>query len=206
MTWNDITLKKYYQIQEILSVPDEYTTLNIINCLYDTDIETLPIYKIKEYDISFLNKEFEKPEIQQTYILNGTEYKSNFDLSRISVAQFIDYQNYIKEKPIKFEDVLSVFFIPTSAKEYNTDYDINKVKEDLLELPIPVASSLGFFLTKQLEMFRILFHCYFTAQIQEMKMPKQQKKAILDSMEKMEFLNSELFRICSNTAKLQTKN
>ena len=201
MNWNDITLKKYYQIQQLLETPDEYTVINIINCVYDTDIETLPITKLKEYDISFLNNEFEKPEIQKTYTLNGTEYKSNFDLSRISVAQFIDYQNYTKEKPIKFEDVLSVFFLPTSAKEYNTDYDINKVKEDLLELPIPVASSLGFFLTKQLEMFRILFHCYFTVQIQEMKIPKHQKKAILDNLDKMESLNSELFHICLNTAK-----
>lgn len=194
MNWNDITLKKFYEIQEILSVEDEYTMVNLIDCIYNVDSQSMPLHKIKEYDISFLKTDIPKPEIKKTYTLNGTTYNSNFDLTSVSVAQFIDYQNYLKQKPVKYEDILSVFFMPTSAKEYNTGYDISKVKEDLLELPITVVTSISFFFKKQLELFVMLIHYYLQDELNKIEMTPKMRNQLMKHLDKMQSLNSELFR------------
>lgn len=193
MTWNDITLDKFYKIQELLSTPDEYTTFNLVDLIYNVDCQSMPLHKIKEYDISFLNTDMQKPEIKKTYTLNGTTYNSSFDLTRVSVAQFIDYQNYLKQKPIKYEDILSIFFIPKSAKEYNTGYDINKVKEDLLELPITVVTSISFFFKKQLELFVMLIHYYLQDELNKIEMTPKMRNQLMKLLDRMQSLNSELF-------------
>lgn len=201
MTWNDITLKKFYEIQEILSVQDEWTTLNLVDCIYGIESQNLTLHEVGKYDISFLNEEMPKPEIKKHYTLNGTKYNSNFDLTRVSVAQFIDYQNYAKEQPIRIEKILSVFFIPTTAKEYNTDYDINKVQEDLLELPITVATSIAFFFSRQLEMFMMLFLFYLKEEIEKMEIEPTKKKLVLENLDNLDSFSSELFHTCLNIVK-----
>ena len=43
MTWNDINLKQFYDIREILSVEDDWTYLNLIDCIYGVNSQNLPI-------------------------------------------------------------------------------------------------------------------------------------------------------------------
>jgi hypothetical protein len=191
-TWNDITLKKFYEIQEILSVQDEWTTLNLVDCIYDIESQNLTLHEISKYDISFLNEEMPKPEIKKYYTLNGTKYNSNFDLTRVSVAQFIDYQNYTKIKTQKFEDILSIFFIPATAKEYNTGYDIEKVKEDLLELPITVVTSIAFFFNRQLEIFMKIFLYFLKEEMMDMEMTPEKRLQLMNQIKILESTPLEL--------------
>ena len=160
MTWNDINLKQFYDIREILSVEDDWTALNLIDCIYKVDCQAMPIHELKKFDISFIKDEIPDVKLNKYYTLNGTKYNSNCDITRVSVAQFIDYQNYLKEDEVRLEKLLSVFFMPDGCKDYNTGYDIIKVQEDLMDLPIPVAQSIGFFLGRQLRVFfRIFRYC-----------------------------------------------
>lgn len=205
MTWNDITLKQFYQIREILSVEDEWTALNLIDCIYNIDSQALAINELKKYDISFLNQPIPEVKLQKYYIINGTKYNSNIDITKVTVAQFIDYQNYLKEDEVRLEKLLSVFFIPDGYKDYNSGYNIIKLQEDLLELPIATAQSIGFFLSRQLRVFFWLFRFYLIKQVKKLKMEKAQKKELIKNIKKMDLWGLVSSLSSLNIAKLVTK-
>lgn len=205
MKWSDITLKQFYQIREILSVEDDWTALNLIDFLYGVDSQSLPIRELSKFDVSFLKEEIPEVKLQKYYTINRTKYNSNFDLTKVTVAQFIDYQNYLKEDEVRLEKLLSVFFMPDGYKDYNSGYDIIKVQEDLLELPIATAQSIGFFLSRQLRVFFWLFRYYLIKQVKKLKMEKAEKKKLIDSLYKMDFYNLVSSLSSLNIAKLPTK-
>lgn len=186
MNWENITLKQFYDIREILSVEDDWTYLNLIDCIYGVNSQNLPINELKKYDISFIKDEIPDVKLNKQYTLNGTKYNSNCDITRVSVAQFIDYQNYLKEDEVRLEKLLSVFFMPDGCKDYNTGYDIIKVQEDLMDLPIPVAQSIGFFLGRQFKLLFLIFRYYLIKQVKKLKMEKTKKKELIANIKKMD--------------------
>lgn len=203
MNWNDITLKQFYEIQDILSVEDDYTAFNLIDYLYNVDCQSLPIKELKKYDISFIKEPIPDVKLKKEYTLNGNVYKSNCDITKVTVAQFIDYQNYIKQPQLRLEDLLSVFFLPKGCKDYNKDYDITKVKEDLLELPITVANSIGFFFGRQFKIFFLLFRYSLIRQVKKMKMDKQKKTELISNLKKMDLWGLVSSLTYLNTVRLQ---
>lgn len=205
MNWNDITLKQFYDIKEILSVEDDWTYLNLIDCVYGVNSQNLPINELKKYDISFIKDEIPEVKLNKYYTLNGTKYNSNCDITRVSVAQFIDYQNYLKEDEVRLEKLLSVFFIPDGCKDYNTGYDIIKVQEDLMDLPIPVAQSIGFFFGRQFKILFLIFRYYLIKQVKKLKMEKAKKKELIADIKKMDFWDLVSSLSYLNTVKSQMK-
>jgi hypothetical protein len=205
MKWNDITVKQFYEIKEILSVQDDWTILNLIDCIYKVDCQNLPIKELKKFDISFINEPIPEVKVNKYYTLNGTKYSSNCDITKVTVAQFIDYQNYIKEEEFRLEKLLSVFFMPDGCKDYNTNYDIIKVQEDLLELPIDVAQSIGFFFGKQFKILFILFRYCLQKQVKKLKMDKKKKQELLNNLKKMDLWDLVSSLSFLNTVKSQMK-
>lgn len=205
MKWNDVTLKQFYEIKEILSVQDDWTILNLIDCIYNVDCQNLPIKELKKFDISFINEPIPEVKVNKYYTLNGTKYSSNCDITKVTVAQFIDYQNYIKEDEVRLEKLLSVFFMPDGCKDYNTNYDIIKVQEDLLQLPIDVAQSIGFFFGRQFKILFILFRYYLQKQVKKLKMDKKKKQELLNNLKKMDLWDLVSSLSFLNTVKSQMK-
>lgn len=204
MNWNDITLRQYYEIQDIISVQDDYTALNLIDCIYKVDSQSLPIHQLKGFNLSFLSNPIPEVKLQKQYTLNGTVYNSNCDITRVTVAQFIDYQNYCKEKP-QLNKLLSVFFLPEGFKDYNTGYDIIKVQDDLLELPITVANSIAFFFGRQFRIFFWLFRRCLIKEVKKMKIQKKEKKELIRSIRNLDLWSLASFPIFLNIAKSQMK-
>lgn len=183
LDWNDVTLEKFYKIQDLIKEQDEYTSLNLIDTLYNINSVELPATELAKYinKLGFLNTELPKVLPKKQYTINGTKYDSNYGLPSMTTGQFIDYQNYLKAGG-KFEDLLSVFFTPESHK-YNDGYDINKVKSDILQLSIVDVSALAFFFERQLQMFCNHFQHYL---IQKLKKQGVSKEAI-DQVRKVDF-------------------
>ena len=190
--WKDITLKKFYQIQDLLEEPDEYTTFNLLDLIYDIDSANMTIQEIAKYNnaLDFINKEVPVVNLKDKYEINGTIYNSNYNLSMVTAAQFVDYQNYIKDN--KWEDFLSVFFIPEGHK-YNDGYDLNKVKEDLLQLDFPTVKSIGFFFTLQCEAFLHHFLLSLKTTVKKMNISKEKKKEIIDQINKADLVSLASF-------------
>lgn len=173
--WKDVTLKQFYEIQELIKEQDEYTMLNLISLLWNVDASTLPAKDLTKYckQLGFLNTELPKVTPKKSYTINGTKYNSNYGLPSMTTGQFVDYQNYLK-KDGKFEDLLSVFFTPEGHK-YNDGYNIDKVKEDILQLSIVDVSAMAFFFKTQLRIFCNYFQSYL---IQKMKKAGMKKEDI----------------------------
>lgn len=196
--WTNITLKDWYNIQDILSVQDDYTTFNLLDYLYNINSSDMSLSEVSKYSnsLSFLNDaaNFENFVCEDEYTINGTTYVGFVDITNISVAQFIDYQNYIKEQPVKFEKVMSIFIVP-KGHTYNDGYDMKSVQNDLLELPFRVCQKVAFFLVKQLQTFVQITLYYLTAELEKTEMEKEKKDTILYNLQQMTSQLSELFHI-----------
>lgn len=177
--WEDITLKQYYKIQDILSTPDEYLGFNLIDIVYGVDVSNMLLTEAKKYKLDFLKQEPEKAELKKYYTLNGRKYDSNFDLTVVSTAQFMDYQTYANKKEKKFEELLSVFFVP-DGHTYGDGYDIAQVQEDLLELDICTVIGASFFFAKQLEIFVRLFRDSLQELIEKTEIAEDKKKLVVE--------------------------
>ena len=201
MSWKDITVKQYYDIIKILKAPDDYTALNLIDIIYDIDSTKIPANELSTYisRIKFLEKDVDKVSPKKTYVLNGTKYDSNCNLTIMSTAQFIDYQNYIKNNRI--EEILSCFFVP-SGHSYNDGYDIEKVKKDLLSLKITDAYALAFFFELQLKMYCRLFRRYLVKNMKKAKMSKE----TIEATKKLDLYNLVSFPIFLNFVNAPTKS
>lgn len=196
--WTNITLNDWYNIQDILSVQDDYTTFNLLDYLYNINSSDMSLSEVSKYSnsLSFLNDaaDFENFVCEDEYTINGTTYEGFVDITNISVAQFIDYQNYIKEQPVKFEKVMSIFIVP-KGHTYNDGYDMKSVQNDLLELPFRVCQKVAFFLVKQLQTFVQITLYYLTAELEKTEMEKEKKDTILSNLQQMTSQLSELFHI-----------
>lgn len=192
--WRDITVEQFYKIKDIIEGPqDDYLTLNLLDIIYDIDSSNMPITELNKYNgaLEFLNTEIPLVKLEEKYEINGIIYMTGYNLSKISAAQFIDYQNYTGTN--KYEDYLSVVFIP-EGHQYNDGYDIDQVKKDLLNLPITVVRSLVFFYILQLAKLQNSFLYYLKKDLRKMKMEKSKRKEIEELINKLEKTNLELFQ------------
>lgn len=176
--WTNITLKDWYAIQELLEVQDEWTMYNILDYLYDIDSTNMPISELRNYSLAFLNntEQLDNYKVPEVY---DDKYSCNLDLTKISVAQFIDYNNYIKEEPVKFEKILSVFIYPKGATYNDGSYSIEAVQNDILEFPFALVKKLAFFFGQQLTTFTTITLFFLQREMKEMKTPKTDKMAEL---------------------------
>lgn len=101
--------------------------------------------------------------------------------------------------------ILSVFIVP-EGHTYNDGYDLAKAKEDILDMPFVIVQKTAFFLTKQLEAFVQIFLYYSKEEVKKMKIPKEKKQILIEEMERVGTLLSELSPTSSNIAKLQMKH
>lgn len=177
--WSDITLKQYYKIQDTLSTPDEYLGFNLIDIVYGVDVSNMLLTEAKKYKLDFLKQEPEKAELKKYYVLNGRKYDSNFDLTVVSTSQFMDYNTYANKKEKKFEELLSVFFVP-DGHTYGDGYDIVQVQQDLLELDICTVIGASFFFAKQLEIFVNLFRDSLQELIAKTDIAEEKKKLVVE--------------------------
>lgn len=182
--WNDITLKQFNEIQNLLSQPDEYLTCNLLDVIYGTDSANMTIAELAPYKnaLQFLTEPIPHCKLKQKYEINGTVYDSNLDLTVLTVAQFVDYQTYIKEEHIELNKVLSVFFTP-EGHSYNDGYDMKKVQNDLLNLDIVTITTASFFFEIQFAMFVDLFQRSLKQTVKKTVKDKMKRKEMLKQLE-----------------------
>lgn len=182
--WSNITLKDFYEIQNIVAVQDDYTIYNLVDYLYGVDSINLPISEVRKYSLSFLNENIDEIKIDT---FHDKKYDFDLNLTNISVAQFIDYQNYIKEDVVKYEKILSCFVVP-KGHEYNDGYDIKEVQEDILNWQFAIVKKIGFFFSLQ---FQTFVKTFLSCLKEEVKgTPKE--KEVKEVLDKTNLLLSEL--------------
>ena len=183
--WDSITIEKYYDLQDILNdeVDDDITkNVKMVALITDKDeseIWNMDLTEAGEYisKLTFLNK-FELPKHpNMKFNLPGYQLKVMKDVTKINVAQYVDFQNFIK-MPLRegMEKILSIFLIPEGCS-YNTGYDIIDLQKEIREnISFRVAEGLlSFFIEKYGE---LLIHSlvYCRRQVKKTKDPEMMEK------------------------------
>ena len=184
MTWFDVTLRQFQELQELFKIEDETERLlAIAELLLGDDVTNLPInefaQKIKV--LEFMKEPIPEGNPIKKVEVNGRKYYMDCLLGNVTTAQYIDYTNHAKANDIC--KMMSVFLIPDGHK-YNDGYDIEQVFKDVNDLPIPIVNSAAFFFGKQFKLFMEIFQRCSTRKLKKTKMPKKVKKAAIKVVEK----------------------
>lgn len=156
--WKDVSINLFYQIKKIIDADLEETDrkIKILALLMDETEEEFSGRKIGEVQelaeqLNFMQKDpFIKTNDVKTLFINGAEYELRTKLEDYSVAQYVDFQNYIKDGQNNLARMLSTVIIPV-GKKYNDGYDIEELIQNIGDnLSIAHANYIMFFFTKKL--------------------------------------------------------
>ena len=156
MNWTDVSLKQYNDVKDVFLNPDfseEARIILLINILFGVDASKLKTTELNKYieQMKFLGEKVPKMKIREKYKLGENWYILRRNLKDFTVAQWIDFQNFLKNgsDTDNYANLLSVFFIPEDEEEYGENYNVEQVRNDINNyLSIPDATSIAsFFLT-----------------------------------------------------------
>lgn len=143
-TWTDITVAQWLQLSERGA---DLTLEEGLRIVYGVELNDLPVSEVARYSLAFLKEEPKREPIRKTYRLNGHKYAACFDTTKLTTAQFADFQNYSKSND--FVGCISVCLIP-KGREYNDGYSIEQVRHDVESMRITQALTIAFFFRNQL--------------------------------------------------------
>ena len=154
----------------------------------ESEIWDMDLSKVSDLmsKLIFLNN-FELPDIKINFKIQLPNYKLKLmkDVTKINIAQYIDYQTFLKSKDHNIEQILSVFLIPEGFK-YNTDYDILDLQREIREnLSFRLSQGLlHFFLVGYVQsLMRTL--TYYVEKIKKMKTETEEKKEMIVKHQKV---------------------
>lgn len=154
--WDSISIEMYYEIMDILNEEgDDDLTKNVrlVSVILDKDEQDIWDMELSEVGryvskLGFLEK-FDIPSHPNMKVnLPGFDLEVMKDVTKINVAQYLDYQNFVR-LPLResIDKILSIFLIPKGHK-YNEGYDIIELQAAIRQyMSFRIAEGLlGFFL------------------------------------------------------------
>lgn len=196
-SFKDMSLKTYYDIdklknKEIDAVDFEIELISILCECSVNDILDLPIsqYQALRAEAQFV-ADFPDivPNCPDNMTINGHKYAISKDLSKVTTAQYIDFQNYLKmENNVQY--VLSCFLIP-EGKKYGQGYNVDDVINDIMDLDIIDALTVCFFfINLYLTSIKVILHSLESKMKKEIKKTKnkEMKKQLTKKLEEIHLL------------------
>lgn len=158
--YSEMPLNIYFQLREIISdesLDDMEKEFHVISLLCDIPYDTLLDTNLQEIKgisdkLEFLNNFNVKPRGHIKHInINNTKYDVCTDISKFSVAQYVDFQMYTsKNTNENIAEVLSTFIIP-HGKKYGDGYDIVETINDFKKhIDLQTAITAQNFFTEKL--------------------------------------------------------
>ena len=148
MDWNEISVRKYYDILEILLDETDPVNLNVrlIDTIWDINSADIPVAKFSYYmnELKFLRTPYKPLSPKKYYTVEGKDFCPTMDVSKITTAQYIDFQALAKKEDHK--NILNILFIEKD-KEYG-DADNSELLWE--KLPMTAYSDVLFFFLRLL--------------------------------------------------------
>ena len=194
MNWNDISIKQYNDIKNLYldtELSDEDRLILQINILFGVDALKLKTSELHKYvnEMKFLTTKVPKMKLKKEYQLGNNVYTLKKELKDVTVAQWLDFQNFLKDgggDTDNYANLLSVFFFPKGEEEYGENYDIEQVRSDINNyLSIAEASSISSFFLLYRKISLLLFLLYTKRQTLKAPLTKEQKKKVKKEMRKL---------------------
>lgn len=154
--WDNTTLDEFVKIREVLSdtgrtKEDKMIGLAaIVQGVSEDTILTMPLAEVEPIfaRVQGLDNPPQRGKIRRQYQVGKWALKTA-DAKTMSVAQWIDFQNYYRadfDKHLK--DILSVALVPI-GKTYNEGYDIEELKVALGGMYVKDALAVCFFFQRR---------------------------------------------------------
>ena len=150
--YRDLPIGMYLEICDIdrrTDIDDLHKQVSIISLLTgmaEEDVYNLPIgeYKVLAAKSQFLTKEYDGEVLTaKTYIVDGWTLIPVEDFRKITTAQYIDFQTFVKDAEKNIVEILSVMLVP-KGKKYNQGYDIIEL-QNVLRRCLSVADALSLY-------------------------------------------------------------
>lgn len=136
--YRDLPVGKYEEIvrlcnEEMTEVDRKVAILSILTGKTEDEILKLPLPTFTEYSAKSRFLEHECPEnlipgVSRSYHLGGFVLLPVTDIRKITAAQFIDFQEFSKQKETKMVEMLSCFLVPRGM-DYGEGYDVLEVHQ-----------------------------------------------------------------------------
>lgn len=157
--WRDVTINEYNRINEIISsdisdAEKDVALLAIMCDVSEDEIWELGIDEVRSLraQMMFIEKmpATDNVGIQWKRITVGDfECEVVQDLSKMTYAQFVDFQQYIADEKNNKAQILSVFLIPKGHK-YGDGYDMVRLQQQIGdEISIDIYRQVWFFFLKK---------------------------------------------------------
>lgn len=193
MNWTELSLKKYNEIKDLYldtEISDEDRLIYQIRILFDVDPLKLKTNELHKYinEMKFLGEKVPKVKLKNTYKLGDNVYTLKKDLRNLTVAQWLDWQNFLKEgsDTDNYANLLSVFFFPKDVDEYGDGYEIEQVRSDINNyLSIAEAMSISSFFLTYRKTLLLLSLLYTKKQILKAPLTKEEKKKVKKEFRKL---------------------
>lgn len=129
-SYDKLTIGKYNEVKAIVeSGMNEYDAkLELVAVLADMEVEDVADLNISTFNrllqcTSFLMQEPKERMVATCYKLGQYELDVLMDLTKMTVAQYIDYQTYLEDVDKNLVQMISVFLVP-KGKTYGDGYDM----------------------------------------------------------------------------------
>ena len=169
-SWDKVTIGKYQEIKAIVETVDDENEARtqLLSCITDIEIEDLLDMPLVRYNhllqnITFVYEEIPKTMVATKYMLGGVTFEVMLNMEKMITAQFIDYQNYIKDVNANLVPLLSIFLIP-KGKKYNDGYDIVEMQRIIRDnlCIVDAAALTAFFLKWYESLLKVTVSSLFT--------------------------------------------
>lgn len=198
MNWNDISLRKWKQLDKIKREDfedDILYTAQIIKVIFDIDSPMdLSPKDFSKYvnELSFMTNPIPEVKLCNTYNINGTKYNFRGNIFEISMGQLMDVRSFTTKPDVDYAEVLSVFLIPDEHK-YNDGYDMEKTLNDIDSLPITDVLKLYNFFSASLLLSTDIMTDYFNKELKKTKLTKKEKETIQEKMKEFKKITNLIF-------------
>ena len=193
MNWTDISIKQYNEIKDLyldVDLSDEDRLILQINILFNVDALKLKTSELHKYinEMKFLGSKIPKMKIKKEYKLGSNVYILKKELKDVTVAQWLDWQNFLKDgsDTDNYSNLLSIFFFPKGETEYGENYDIEQVRQDINNhLSIAEAMSISSFFLTYRKISLLLFLLYTRRETLKTPLTKVEKKKVKKEFRKL---------------------
>lgn len=194
MTWNDITLKQYLEIQDALTIEDEFDKLTALyRIVFNKDLTKVPLTELNNESekLMFIGEPLPKPKEVKKFSVNGHDYKVSYSLDNFSTGQYIDFIEFAKQN--NMPRALATIILPADKKNYGEGYDVDDIVDDINNISVVLMGNLFFSFLKRFKKFINRLKTYFMMMTLKTKLPLKEKwKTIKLINQQMDLINMGL--------------
>lgn len=151
--WDEVPIKIYKEITQIVDGDGDETSKSVALIATLCGVPEEEIWNLSLPEVGSLSRQaswvwdfdFDKDKKPHKLRVAGEEYVVNYDVTKMSIAAYVDFQNYFKDKDRFMGALLTTFVLPKGHK-YADDYDVAALAQKFeAEIPITTFNTLLYF-------------------------------------------------------------